>query len=487
MLYYKPDIGGTSAPGPDIVTMKDGLPYIFDNKAYATGSDVYSATALDRNFDAGIKVVVEKFNELAVDPNLSSEDRNLYAEAVRHIEAGECVKVITNAAFAEDGQHSEGISDQLASRGIQFLDLTQNSSSSTLGQSSSSSSSSAGQTGDPDAGVGANPYATAGELPAGGVPEAPAEEGSGDWEADGAQEAMLGFSAGAAAVCLAAVAPEVAGATVETVETVETVATTSELGATSAGTMAETTEAATTTADVGTETAEGVADTTEVGADTARVRVEPLSDEPRIRVSDDLHQADDLAEIEEAGGEGDARLAQRVVTVSAGAPVASSTNAQTFTSTGSLTSSSSDPLSSSQAGPQSSSSTDSQSSSSSGGSSTGDQDDLPVPTDQLSDQPGADELPTPTGELTGDSGSGDLPVPTDEFSADSGPDDLPAPTGESHGDSGSGDLPAQTGETGSGDLPVPGSQTHEQAGPSDQSQDTSVLACQPQDMSQSGT
>src|SRR5262249_54284211 len=61
ILDFKPDIKGTNQGGFDAVTMKDGVVNFVDNKAYSTGKNVGSVSALDKNFDQNLAATRQKF------------------------------------------------------------------------------------------------------------------------------------------------------------------------------------------------------------------------------------------------------------------------------------------------------------------------------------------------------------------------------------------------------------------------------------------
>jgi Holliday junction resolvase-like predicted endonuclease len=121
ILDYKPDIKGTNQGGIDIVTIKDGTVYFVDNKAYGTGRNVGSVSALEKNFDKNVKAVLEKFEKFAKDPARTQPERDLYKTAVEAIHNKNYLKAVTTAAVVPDGKAAQDISGGL--RGREFIHL----------------------------------------------------------------------------------------------------------------------------------------------------------------------------------------------------------------------------------------------------------------------------------------------------------------------------------------------------------------------------
>lgn len=125
ILEFKPDIKGTNQGGIDIVTMKDDVVYVVDNKAYTTGNNVSSVSALTKSFEKNIADVRERFDGYAKDLGRTAEERAKFAQAVEAIDSGRVQKVVTTAAFAPNGMSSADVSAALRSQGIQHMDLAQ--------------------------------------------------------------------------------------------------------------------------------------------------------------------------------------------------------------------------------------------------------------------------------------------------------------------------------------------------------------------------
>ncbi len=124
IMYAKPDIKGTNQGGIDIVTMKDGVLYAVDNKAFTTGKNVSSVSALDKNFEQNIAAIRSEFAGHAADPANSELARQKFTQAVEAIDKGNVQKMVTTAAFAEDGKMSVGITSKLENKDFTFHDVT---------------------------------------------------------------------------------------------------------------------------------------------------------------------------------------------------------------------------------------------------------------------------------------------------------------------------------------------------------------------------
>lgn len=124
ILSYKPDISGTNQAGIDMVTLKDGVVYVVDNKAYTTGRNVDKVPALQENYEQNKQAVIKEFRDYAADPERSACERGRYAYAVDQLEQGNEQKAVTGAAVAADGKHTQGISSGLAQEGFVFLETS---------------------------------------------------------------------------------------------------------------------------------------------------------------------------------------------------------------------------------------------------------------------------------------------------------------------------------------------------------------------------
>ena len=126
VLSFKPEITGTNQGGIDIVTMKNGKLYLVDNKAYSTGRDVGSVSALDKNFNQNLAKVRSDFAGYAADMTRSKEERDMFAEAVKAIDGKNYEKVVTTfpGPFTQPGMQSTGITPGLAGKGFTYIDLS---------------------------------------------------------------------------------------------------------------------------------------------------------------------------------------------------------------------------------------------------------------------------------------------------------------------------------------------------------------------------
>lgn len=123
VLTHKPDISGTNQPGFDLIAVKDGEVFVFDNKAYATGRNVGSASAITDNRDANLQTAAQELREIAADPELPPDIKETYNSAADSLETGDCRFVVAGAAFAADGRSTPGITDSLAANQVEFYNV----------------------------------------------------------------------------------------------------------------------------------------------------------------------------------------------------------------------------------------------------------------------------------------------------------------------------------------------------------------------------
>jgi hypothetical protein len=137
ILFAKPDIKGTNAPGIDLVTLKGDTVYFVDNKALTRSGNVYSVTALNENFEKNkADVLADLRTAMAAAP--SEGERAVFERAINAINQGRYKRVVTNAnimlgnapgenwtgapgAPRERDKTLTGVSGKLG--GIIFLDL----------------------------------------------------------------------------------------------------------------------------------------------------------------------------------------------------------------------------------------------------------------------------------------------------------------------------------------------------------------------------
>lgn len=126
ILMCKREITGTNQPGFDIVTLKDGVVWLIDNKAFTTGRNISSVSALTTNYEANVADALTELKEHAAatagDPQLKFI-HDAYSEAVEHLENGECQKATTSFALAPDGKHTTGVTGRIGGQDIVHLPL----------------------------------------------------------------------------------------------------------------------------------------------------------------------------------------------------------------------------------------------------------------------------------------------------------------------------------------------------------------------------
>lgn len=122
ILYMPTRVKETLARGIDLITMKDGIVYFIDNKAYrlADKEILYDVTALRKNYDYNLDRAIVMFGE-----ELAGPFAKQYMEALTAVTRGRVIKAVTNAnaLFEPERKLLKDVSAQLASEGIQMIDL----------------------------------------------------------------------------------------------------------------------------------------------------------------------------------------------------------------------------------------------------------------------------------------------------------------------------------------------------------------------------
>jgi RHS repeat-associated protein len=128
IVSYKPDIKGTNQGGFDIVTLKDDLVYLVDNKALTTGKNIgeRELTALVKNFNQNLAALKTELQTQLTSNALGSDERAVLQKTLDLLNQGKYSKVVTNANFiATEDALAQGVTEGLKQRGIEFLNLTQ--------------------------------------------------------------------------------------------------------------------------------------------------------------------------------------------------------------------------------------------------------------------------------------------------------------------------------------------------------------------------
>lgn len=123
VLMYKPDIAGTNQGGIDMVTIHNGVVFLVDNKALTRSGNVSSVSALTTNFTQNLATVRNQIAAMAADATRSAGERQLMQQALDALNSGNFVRAVTNANVAPDNQILSGITQQLQSLGLRFIDV----------------------------------------------------------------------------------------------------------------------------------------------------------------------------------------------------------------------------------------------------------------------------------------------------------------------------------------------------------------------------
>ena len=123
ILSYKPSILGTNQGGIDIVTMRNGIVHLIDNKALTRSGNVSSVSALTKNFQKNLRAVRQGLSESLARQGVSASERNLFKQAIDAIDDNKIARVVTNANVAPDNKILSGVTQKLQSQGIQFLNV----------------------------------------------------------------------------------------------------------------------------------------------------------------------------------------------------------------------------------------------------------------------------------------------------------------------------------------------------------------------------
>jgi Domain of unknown function (DUF4157) len=124
VLMYKPSILGTNQGGIDIVTIRNGVVHLIDNKALMQGGNVSSVPALTTNFAQNLAATQEELVAMLAEPARSAAERALIQQALTALRDGQFVRAVTNAnVVARDSQILTGVTSRLSDQGISFIDV----------------------------------------------------------------------------------------------------------------------------------------------------------------------------------------------------------------------------------------------------------------------------------------------------------------------------------------------------------------------------
>jgi RHS repeat-associated protein len=121
IIQFKPSILGTNQGGIDMVTIKDGVVHFVDNKALTRGGNVSSVSALTKNFAKNKDAVVKQLEDVIA--GASGEQRKGLQEALDAVKAGKFKLTVTNANLTKNDAILSGVTDNLKSQGIEFIDV----------------------------------------------------------------------------------------------------------------------------------------------------------------------------------------------------------------------------------------------------------------------------------------------------------------------------------------------------------------------------
>jgi hypothetical protein len=122
ILSYKPSILGTNQGGIDIVTMRNGVVHLIDNKALTRSGNVGSVSALTDNFAQNLAAVRAELTRTLANAG-SPGERQLLQQALNALNSNNFVRAVTNANVTPDNRILRGVTQQLQRQDIQFIDL----------------------------------------------------------------------------------------------------------------------------------------------------------------------------------------------------------------------------------------------------------------------------------------------------------------------------------------------------------------------------
>lgn len=123
IISFKPSVMGTNQGGIDIVTYRNGVLYLIDNKALTRSGNVASVSALTTNLNQNVAAVDRELVAALADPARSAIERQILNDSLDALRHGRYVKAVTNANVARDTQILSGVTSSLNSQGIQFINV----------------------------------------------------------------------------------------------------------------------------------------------------------------------------------------------------------------------------------------------------------------------------------------------------------------------------------------------------------------------------
>jgi Holliday junction resolvase-like predicted endonuclease len=125
VLSFKPSILGTNQGGIDIVTIRNGVVHLIDNKALTRSGNVSSVSALTTNFAQNLAAVRQGLTTALARPGISQSEQQILQQAIGSIDRGNVVRAVTNANWTPDDKILSGVTQTLQNQGIEFIDVFQ--------------------------------------------------------------------------------------------------------------------------------------------------------------------------------------------------------------------------------------------------------------------------------------------------------------------------------------------------------------------------
>ena len=124
IIDFKPSILGTNQGGIDMVTFRDGVVYLVDNKALSRTGNISSVTALTTNFAQNLRAVRQSIGRQLSSHGTVGEQRHVLQQVADALDRGSYVRAVTNANVVSDAKgFTSGITQTLYDQGIRFIDV----------------------------------------------------------------------------------------------------------------------------------------------------------------------------------------------------------------------------------------------------------------------------------------------------------------------------------------------------------------------------